>query len=535
MSTELAKIIADFQTSLATTIAIGGVSGTLVSNTDDDGVTLPNGRYFFTIDGGNAFKEHISCTLTGKEMTDIYSVSRQGVETSGAVKSHRVGATIIITDFAHIKKLNDLLDGTTDLDSDNPLKYDADPTITDDKELATKKYIDDVAIAGGANASSTVKGLSKLSEDPVSATEPIAVGDDDPRIPTTDEKAALAGTLGTPSATNKFVTEDGLSLKTSATNDISDGNVTISVNTTLTTDMYYDILTINAGIILTTNGYKIFANELINNGTIDFSGGAGGAGGNGQAVSDGQVGNYPDGFGGDGGAGASQLNTGSLFGSVKSGDGGKGSSNKVGTNGEAGENSNNCFKGNGASGGDGGLKTATYGAERTDAGAGGTGAVTVERLKNFPLLYLLFDYLGFFKTSAGNGGGGGGGCYYSGSGGSYYYAGGGGGGGGASGGTILISSKKITNNGYIYSKGGAGGAGGNGAVNGSYVYLSGSGGGGGGGGCGGLIVLIYEELVTQGTISVAGGSGGAGGIGGNNGNNGSSGTTGKIVLIDTKL
>jgi len=142
MSSELGKIIADFQTSLATTIAVGGTSGTLVSNTDDDGVTLPNGRYFFTIDGGNTFKEHISCTLTGKEMTDICSVSRQGVETSGAVKSHRVGATIIITDFAHIKKLNNLLDGTTDLDADNPLKYDADPTLTDAKELATKKYVD---------------------------------------------------------------------------------------------------------------------------------------------------------------------------------------------------------------------------------------------------------------------------------------------------------------------------------------------------------------------------------------------------------
>ena len=74
--TKLAKIIADFQTSLATTISIGGTSGTLVSNIDDDGVILPDGRYFFTIDGGNAFKEHISCTLTGKEMTSICSVSR---------------------------------------------------------------------------------------------------------------------------------------------------------------------------------------------------------------------------------------------------------------------------------------------------------------------------------------------------------------------------------------------------------------------------------------------------------------------------
>jgi len=207
MSSELGKIIADFQTSLATTIAVGGTSGTLVSNTDDDGVTLPNGRYFFTIDGGNTFKEHISCTLTGKEMTDICSVSRQGVETSGAVKSHRVGATIIITDFAHIKKLNNLLDGTTDLDADNPLKYDADPSITNDAELATKKYMDAVANAGSPDASTSAKGIAKLSVAPASSTDPIAVGTNDPRIPTADQKAALAGT-GTPSSSNKYVTAD---------------------------------------------------------------------------------------------------------------------------------------------------------------------------------------------------------------------------------------------------------------------------------------------------------------------------------------
>ena len=207
MAKELAKIIADFQTSLATTIAVGGTSGTLVSNTDDDGVTLPNGRYFFTIDGGNTFKEHISCTLTGKEMTDIHSVSRQGVETSGAVKSHRVGATIIITDFAHIKKLNDLLSGVTDLDADNPLKYDADPTLTKDAELATKKYMDAVANNGSPDASTSAKGIAKLSVAPASSTDPIAVGTNDPRIPTADQKAALAGT-GKPSGTNKFVTAD---------------------------------------------------------------------------------------------------------------------------------------------------------------------------------------------------------------------------------------------------------------------------------------------------------------------------------------
>jgi len=209
MATELAKIIADFQTSLATKIDIGASTGTLLSSTDDDGNTIPNGRYFFTIDGDNSQKEHISCELnsTTKAMTSIKSVSRQGVETANAVREHRVGATIIITDFAHIKKINDLLNGTTDLDADNPLLYDAEPSITNDEELATKKYMDDLANVGAPNASTTVKGITKMSVAPASATNPIAVGDNDPRVPTTDENNALVGT-GTPSSANVYVTED---------------------------------------------------------------------------------------------------------------------------------------------------------------------------------------------------------------------------------------------------------------------------------------------------------------------------------------
>ena len=73
-----------------------------------------------------------------------------------------------------------------------------------------KDYIDGLVIGGGVDASTTAKGISKLSVDPVSATNPIAVGTNDPRIPTTDFTAAMAGTQGVPSATNKYVTEDNV-------------------------------------------------------------------------------------------------------------------------------------------------------------------------------------------------------------------------------------------------------------------------------------------------------------------------------------
>jgi hypothetical protein len=85
-----------------------------------------------------------------------------------------------------------------------------------------QKEIDDtinaIVSAGAPNSSTTVKGIVKLSSAPVSATEPIAVGDNDPRIGTeetlltSDEKAALAGggEFGTPDGDNKFLTEDFL-------------------------------------------------------------------------------------------------------------------------------------------------------------------------------------------------------------------------------------------------------------------------------------------------------------------------------------
>lgn len=218
----LAKIIADFETSLATKIDVGGTTATLQAYTDDDGVALPTGRYFFTIDGNNSSKEHIAATLGASgALTAIKTVSRQGTETSGVVRGHRVGAKVVITDFAHIKKINDLLDGTTNFDPSVVLAYSGTASISSAHQFATKDYVDGVTQAGASDASVTVKGIARLSTGPVSATGPIVVGDNDPRlptsaqvgyIPTSGQKDALVGdntdiAVGTG---NKFVTQTGL-------------------------------------------------------------------------------------------------------------------------------------------------------------------------------------------------------------------------------------------------------------------------------------------------------------------------------------
>lgn len=217
MSTKLGVILADFSTQLATAISVGGTTATLQSATDDDGIALPAGRYFFTIDGTNSNKEHFSCVLSGTALTSLMSLSRQGVETSGAVRAHRLGATVSLTDFAHIKYINDLLIGTTNLNASTPLTYDGTATISTANQLATKAYVDSVTIAGGVDATTLLKGIAKISVAPAVAASPITVGDNDPRVPTQNENDALVGTSGTAvSSSNKLVDNADTSATASA-------------------------------------------------------------------------------------------------------------------------------------------------------------------------------------------------------------------------------------------------------------------------------------------------------------------------------
>lgn len=162
MTATLWKLAADFSTTLNLKTAIWATSATLDSATDDDGVALPTGTYFLTIDRKSANKEYIKCTLTGTALTSISNVSRQGTITSGTVRTHRKWATVEITDFAIIKKMLDLLDGTTNFNSSVTLGYDGTATISSANQFATKAYVDatatgttnfdQVVIAGNAGA-----------------------------------------------------------------------------------------------------------------------------------------------------------------------------------------------------------------------------------------------------------------------------------------------------------------------------------------------------------------------------------------------
>ena len=213
---------ADIEFQLSASIAVAATSFTLSSATDDDGVALAAGLYTFTIDNGKSNKEYLQGDLSGTTVSNVVSVSRQGVSSSGAARAHRVGAPVIISNFASIQRVVAALQGSIDLDGSNVMSYDADPTFNQDQQIITKKYADDLSIAGASDASTTTKGIvEEATEAEINADT--AAGGTSARLfvnpstlrtseygvqlPTADEKDALAGT-GTPNSSNKYVTDD---------------------------------------------------------------------------------------------------------------------------------------------------------------------------------------------------------------------------------------------------------------------------------------------------------------------------------------
>ena len=341
--------------------------------------------------------------------------------------------------------------------------------------------------------------------------------------------------------------------------DGSDGSLTTSGDVTLTSDKYYTDLTISTGNTFKPNGWRIFVSGTLTiNGTGKISGdgnaGGVGAGGNGAGYYSANA----------GGAAGAALADGYLKGSLAGVAGGAGqtSASGVGNNGSNTTNSIGANANNGSGGGAGGNGQGGSFSGNSGAGGGSGGTVTASNVKliaNWHLATLLdisstgstvkFDN----SASAGSGGGGGGSGQgpfinpYQGR----ICSGGGGGGSGSSGRIVAIyarnivigASASITANG---GNGGNGGAGGPGENQNGVTASGGSGGGGGGaGGNGGVLVLAYNTLTNNGTISAAYGPGGTGGTGGasggstaqagTNGTNGSNGAAGSVKQFPLSL
>jgi hypothetical protein len=311
--------------------------------------------------------------------------------------------------------------------------------------------------------------------------------------------------------------------------DGSDGQVTISSNTTLSRDMFYAALAVNNGVTLFTNGFRVFVRQtMTNNGTVAADGGNGANGNDGTS--------YYTGGGAGGAAGVAAYSSGSLpvppSGKAGGNGGGGGcgvlggTAGSPGANGNAGDSATKSLGSPGAAGGGaggGGSGGGGGGGPGGNAGAAGSqSGVAINVPRSGIAAFNLFDTQPIFAplsgsagSSSGAGGGGGGGaviqpgvaCVAGG-------GGGGGGGSGAPGGFVEIFAQRIVNNGTVAARGGSGGNGGQGGTVGGSSAAGGGGAGGGAGGAGGVVVLVFEELTGAGVVSVVGGPGGSGGVAG---------------------
>lgn len=359
----------------------------------------------------------------------------------------------------------------------------------------------------------------------------------------------LGNVSGTPKfsigdgGTTYYLTWDGSTLNVNGSlisnNDIygdgSDGNVTISVNTTLAADKYYNNLTVNSGFTLNASGYRVFVKgtlTTVGTGAIKNVGGNGGNGADGTADGNPSAGGTSGaaagaGFflsgqaGAAGGGGGPAHDAGGASGNGTIGGTGSAQTNALGSNGKTG-----------AAGGTGGVSSdATSNvAGGTAGGAGPAGTATAGSSvpRTSAELILMRDFAQTtppkFATNAGSGGSGGGSGGGAPAGGSPGGGGGGGGGAGGSGGILLICARAIVHAGSISANGGNGGNGGAGASPGAKTQDGGgAGGGAGSGGNGGVIAMIYSTLTGSGTITTTGGSAGVVGSGGAAG--GDAGTT----------
>lgn len=171
MSSKLTKVIANFESSLASKLAFGAVSGALTSVTDKNNVALPTGKYCMIVDRGTGDEEHLLFDLSGNTISNIVSVSRQGVQTAGVqnANGHRAGSKCYLTDFVNLKTIVDILNGADTLDSANPLKYDADPTYTDSKQLISKGYVDTqtaLFVSNFLSGNNVYTGLNSFTQSP---------------------------------------------------------------------------------------------------------------------------------------------------------------------------------------------------------------------------------------------------------------------------------------------------------------------------------------------------------------------------------
>jgi len=162
-SAHLPQVIANFEDSLASKITSTATSLTLVDGTTPAGNTL-SGWYGLTLESGSANMEYILANCTGTACTSLTRglSTDTGTSTVASLKfEHRRGASVKITDYPNLTIITNILNGADGVP--DKLYYDSQPTITSNEDIATKKYVDDVALVSAPDATESVKGVSELA------------------------------------------------------------------------------------------------------------------------------------------------------------------------------------------------------------------------------------------------------------------------------------------------------------------------------------------------------------------------------------
>lgn len=279
--------IALYEDSLQSAITSSATSFTLVRGTDIVGTSLASSTYGFIIDEGSASQEFVladcvatACTNVIRGVSPITGLTA----VTSLQKAHRRGAVVKMTDAPILLILKRLVNG--DETWPNIISYVSHPTFTSDTQIVDKKYVDDIAISGSPDATTAIKGISKLSVVPVSSTSPIAVGDNDNRVSpvslatvTAGQVQAMAGTSGTPSSSNKYVTDadttgTGSVVRASGISSFTTSKTTLTAGASITAGQALSLssfIQTDGGIIHDTSSFQVSSGTTLSHTVGNFS------------------------------------------------------------------------------------------------------------------------------------------------------------------------------------------------------------------------------------------------------------------------
>jgi len=469
-----------------TTVSTAWTTGT--GNRYVAALPTPTSGWLVVSPNNSSLREIVEYTAVGTDGGGTYiTISNRGVGGTSD-QSHDVSEPV---------RMNITAEHWADIYADPTFTGDVTVPVTptNDTDAASKKYADDLAIAGSSDMSLTVKGIGEeataaeinagtqagaTSAELIVNPKFLADSEYSTFRPTTDEKDALAGT-GTPNSTNKYVTDDDTSGTGSVVRksfikfggDGSDGALAITSGTTSVSLGGARYVVKNySSISITGTGKLAFSNPHAN-GTIIVIKSQGDV-----TLTSSTIPNIDaSGMGANGGTGGTG-----------------GTSSNAGTDGKLGiglfDDSDHF-----------GLKAVANSA----GGAGGAGGAIYDAgtIQFYPRNEYQINRR-LTGVACGSGGGGGAGNYAN----NARI----GGAGGAGGGGLIIQCAGAWNftSALGISVAGLDGADGVDDVDGTNNGRGGS--GGGAGGAGGFVVVLYNTLTSSsGTVNTAGGTGGTGG------------------------